>query len=287
MQNRVFLPLHKFFIRLGRTRMFIISTLLMLALGGLDYLTGFEISFSFFYLIPILLSTLYVGLRYGMLVTVSSMFIWASSNLLAGETYSSSFILVWNITIRLITFSGITYLVHYLNISFEHENLLARTDFLTGINNTREFYRLADIELERARRFRQSFSIVYMDLDNFKQINDHFGHTAGDNLLRLLAQAIVAVTRKGDLFARIGGDEFVLLLPNTNGQNIHTVVEKIRGAVARDFLANQLEVTVSMGVVTFSTPPASVDELIRSADGMMYQVKTGGKNGVIYKSFSA
>lgn len=274
---------HEYFTRLGPSRVLYLSAALVLLLGALDYLTGFEISFSFFYLIPISIASLYAGFRGGMTVTAVSVFTWAASNRLAGEIYSSEWIRYWNTGIRLVTFSLVAYLLDELNLSMQHENLLARTDFLTGVNNSREFFRLVELELRRARDLGQPASVAFFDLDNFKQVNDRLGHSAGDDLLRAVAQTVTSVVRKGDLFARIGGDEFVLFLSDTNEQTIHGVVEKLRTAILNRMQALQLDVTVSIGVATFLVPPASVDEAIRAADVLMYEVKSREKNGTLYK----
>jgi len=250
----------------------------------LDYKTGFEITFSFFYLIPIAIVTLYCNFKSGMFITAVSVFTWVFSNWMAGESYPNIGIWIWNAGIRLATFATVAYLIHELNLSIEHENLLSRTDFLTGIHNTREFYRLADVEIQRARRYKRSFSVAYLDLDNFKQVNDQFGHRAGDDVLRAVAQAVVSTVRKGDLFARVGGDEFVLLLPETNEENIRSVIGKVCRVVSGQTFDGRIQVSVSIGVVTFSIPPASVDEIIHAADITMYQVKAGTKNNVIFRS---
>ena len=260
------------------------SIILALFLGALDYFTGFEISFSFFYLIPIAIAAIYAGYRNGMIVTAMSVFIWAVSNRLAGESYSSEWIRYWNAGIRLVAFSAIAYILHQLNLSIQHQRLLARTDFLTGINNSREFYRLANIEVQRARQYRQPFGIAFLDLDNFKDVNDRYGHSAGDEVLRLVTQVVASVIRKGDLFARVGGDEFVLILPDTNSLTIRVVVEKVRRSIESELRAADRRVTVSMGAISYVYPPASVDEMIKKADQLMYEAKKQGKNGVLFKS---
>lgn len=260
------------------------SVILVLLLGAIDYFTGFEISFSFFYLIPISIATLYSDFRNGMIVTGLSVFIWAASNRLAGQTYSSEWILYWKSSIRLVTFSMVAYILHQLNLSIKHQKQLARTDFLTGVHNSREFYRLVEMELRRARAVRQPVSVAYFDIDDFKRVNDRLGQIAGDEILRTVTQAVTSAVRKNDLFARVGGDEFVLFLSGTNEQNIHGVVEKLRNAILNKTSAIQMGVTVSIGVTTFTVPPISVDEIIQAADALMYKVKTDEKGGVLYKA---
>jgi len=271
-----------FFVGLGAIRSFYASAFIVLILAAIDYLTGFELSFSFFYLIPIALATMYSGFRNGIVITAASIILWFLSNWLAGQHYSSAFVWVWNGGIRFISFIIIAYLIHGLNLELERENILARTDVLTGILNSREFYRLAALEVERARRYSRSVSVAYMDLDNFKEVNDRLGHLAGDELLRQFVETVRSVIRKDDLFARVGGDEFILLLPETNPGNIQSVIEKIRSVVQTMLNDFPAPMTVSAGVVTFMTPPTSLDVMVRSADEIMYQVKAATKNSVRY-----
>lgn len=284
--QRAYQLVDAYFHRRGPRQVLLGSILLAIFLGALDFLSGFEISFSFFYLIPISIATLYSGFRSGMIVTGVGVLIWAVSNRLAGENYSSEWIRYWNTGIRLATFSMVAYILHQLNLSIQHQKLLARTDFLTGINNSREFYRLMEMEVQRARAFGQPVSVAYFDIDDFKLINDRFGHSAGDELLRTVTQSVASAVRKNDLFARVGGDEFVLMLSGTNEQTIQGVIEKLRNAILNKSNAIQMRVTVSIGVVTFTVPPASVDEIVQAADELMYEVKAHEKDGVLYKTIN-
>ena len=280
---RIFPALQSFFTRLGPRWSLFFSFVFALGLGYLDYRTGFEATFSFFYLLPIALATLFVNFESGLFITCVSVFIWTFSNWLAGDAYHYEWTRYWNIGVRLVTFMAIADIVHELQLSMQHENLLARTDFLTGISNSREFYRFAGAELERARRSKHPFSIAYLDLDHFKQLNDRLGHSAGDDLLCVVAQTISSTIRNGDMFARIGGDEFVLLLPETNEADARKVVVRSQKAVSEKLKKDNTGVTVSIGVVTFEVLPKSVDGLIKAADHVMYQAKTKGKDTVVFR----
>lgn len=268
---------------MGRKGILAFSILLVACLGWLDYATGFEITFSFFYLIPITLITWYAGLRAGISMTFLGVSTWLVSNWLAGETYTSEWIRFFNVGIRLSVFSLFAYLLHELKSAYNTERVLARTDFLTGVFNRREFIEQLEIEIGRAKRLDYPVSLAYIDLDNFKYVNDGKGHSAGDEQLRLIAHTIMGVIRKTDLFARLGGDEFGLFLPNVDRASAKNVMEKIENAVMRELDRVNSPVTLSAGVVTFQAPPANVDTLLQRADALMYQAKQSGKKRTIYK----
>src|SRR5262249_53085292 len=152
--------------------------------------------------------------------------------------------------------------------------------------NSRFFRLLAQREMDRAARSRRPFTTAYLDLDNFKMINDVFGHTRGDEVLRTVAATMHQNLRKTDLVARVGGDEFAMLLQevgcDTAGRVISNLSQKLRSEMEKHGWAT----TFSIGVVTFSTVPRSVDEMLSVADEVMYRVKHGSKNSVRYAQFS-
>ncbi|HLM56720.1 MAG TPA: GGDEF domain-containing protein, partial [Pyrinomonadaceae bacterium] len=150
--------------------------------------------------------------------------------------------------------------------------------------NKRHFVELAEAELGRARRHGHPFSVAYMDVDDFKLVNDHLGHSAGDRLLKSVAETIRRDVRSIDVVARLGGDEFAVLMPETDGRAARAAVERLRDRLA--FAARQQgwPVTFSIGVATWDEPPPSVDEVLRRADELMYAAKRGGKNSVRHSS---
>ncbi len=273
---------HQFFIRLGYATVLIIVSLLVILLGYLDYATGVELSTSFLYLIPIFIATWYLSLRAGYFTTAISITVWAVANFLAGEELSSEIIRYWNVSVRMVTFFVFAWLLNELKLALQNESDLARKDSLTGIKNHREFYIKAELELSYARRTRQPFSIAYFDLDSFKQVNDKQGHQAGDQMLQTVAYTVSNIIRKSDLFARLGGDEFALYLPNTAQEEARRAVEKIEKKITHEISALGTPVTLSMGVVTFYSPPNTVDEMIDKADALMYQAKSAGKGKSLY-----
>ncbi|MCA1641095.1 MAG: GGDEF domain-containing protein [Acidobacteria bacterium] len=157
---------------------------------------------------------------------------------------------------------------------------------LTGATNRRSFFEAAQSEINRARRHRHPFTVAYIDVDNFKELNDRGGHAAGDALLREVTRAIKANVREIDMVARLGGDEFVVLLPETDEAASRAVVSRVRKCLDDLAARRGWQVTFSIGVVTWTTPPRTVDTMIRQADDTMYEVKNTGKNRVAHHTVS-
>ncbi|MCU0822955.1 MAG: diguanylate cyclase, partial [Spirochaetes bacterium] len=157
---------------------------------------------------------------------------------------------------------------------------LSRTDSLTGILNRRAFDELAQIEIDRAKRYMHPISIAYIDLDNFKIINDEMGHNTGDILLLSVSNIIKSNIREIDLFARLGGDEFILLLSKTDAGPAYEVLVKLQKMLLAEMEKNSWPVTFSIGLVTFHTPPPGVKEMIKKSDEVMYSAKQAGKNRI-------
>ena len=143
---------------------------------------------------------------------------------------------------------------------------------------------LAEMEIHRARRYDRPFTVIYIDLDDFKMVNDRFGHAMGDKLLRSLAQALHKKIRTTDLVARLGGDEFGILLPETGPEVAELIVRRLQDA-GFTLLEKGWPVPFSMGVVTFLKPPASVDEMLIASDTVMYAAKENGKHGISRETF--
>lgn len=161
----------------------------------------------------------------------------------------------------------------------------ALTDGLTGLPNHRAMMDQLDKELERVRRFDRPLSLLFFDADRFKRINDAHGHGVGDIVLRQIGERAVRILRGGDTVGRFGGEEFVLLLPETDEDGAKTVAERLRSAIASepiasDMVAGGLVATVSVGVATYPADGCSVQELLHQADQAMYLAKLLGRNQV-------
>jgi diguanylate cyclase (GGDEF)-like protein len=156
----------------------------------------------------------------------------------------------------------------------------SRIDPLTGVPNVRSFYEAAQGEIARARRHGDPLTIAYLDLDDFKRVNDRLGHSAGDELLRVVAETIRQNVRTTDILARLGGDEFAVLFPELQAASTQTVVEKLRRVLGDVMQRYEWPLTFSIGVAHYVYPPHSVEEMVREADNLMYEAKRRGKNQV-------
>jgi diguanylate cyclase (GGDEF)-like protein len=156
----------------------------------------------------------------------------------------------------------------------------AGTDQQTGVANTRAFQELADAEVERSQRYGLTLSLAYLDVDDFKTINDTLGHAAGDHVLLEVSHVMRSMVRSVDTVARVGGDEFAILMPETKADAARAVIERVRLEFARLTVADGRPVHFSIGLVTFLRPPGTVAELTRAADELMYRAKNGGKDHV-------
>ena len=255
-------------------------------IGLLDFLTGYEIAFSVFYVLPISLITWVTSRRYGLVASFASALVWFSAEVTTREIYSHPLIPVWNTLIRLTFFIIITLLLSELRSAVQRESELARIDHLTGAVNSRFFYNLAQWEIDRFQRYRHPFTLAYIDLDNFKTVNDRFGHATGDHVLRSVVSVVRKNMRKTDVVARLGGDEFALLLPETNQDSARIVLSNIQGGLLEEMRKNNWPITFSMGVLTCKAVPHTADALVKMADELMYSVKHESKNAIKYYTYA-
>lgn len=271
--------------RLPRWSVAVAGVVLCFILGYIDYRTGYEVSFSIFYFLPIIFVTWYGGMSLGILISALSAVLWFMCDIYSGHRYSHEFIPYWNSFMRLCIFAIVTYLLSSMRNYAERERNASRVDSLTGIGNSKNFYEAASAELERQRRYGSVFSIVYIDVDNFKSINDTMGHNEGDKVLRLAASTVRKGLRAIDVVARMGGDEFAALLPETESEQALAVIKRIKTKLTEAMGANKYPVTFSIGVATIRTPHDTVDKIIGRADSLMYEVKNSGKDDIRAKIF--
>ena len=255
------------------------------AIGIVDFMSGYETAFSLFYLIPISLTTWFTNRRLGIVMSLVSTLIWVIADVAAGAPYSSFLIEIWNTLIRLSFFMIITLLLSALKSSTERERELARIDYLTGAANSRHFHELAQMEIDRLQRYKHPFTVAYFDLDNFKSLNDQLGHSTGDKVLRTVVCSAKEHLRKVDMIARLGGDEFAFLFPETDEASARTALAKFQGFFLEEMHKNNWSITLSIGVLTCKSPPASTDELVRIVDELMYSAKHEGKNAIKFSIY--
>ena len=252
---------------------------LVLGVAWVDHATGVELLVFPLYFLPVLVVALRFGGRPGLAASALCAVAWEVSNRLAGMKGSRPAVDLANLVLMGIAFGAVALLGASQRRWRERERALSRTDDLTGLPNRRGFYEAAAVELARSARYRRPLTVAYVDLDDFKAVNDRLGHARGDRVLVAVAHALRRASRSTDLVARLGGDEFVVLLPETGGAAAEAALLKLRTRLL-EAGGDATRVTASIGAVSFGTPPADVETLVHEADRAMYAVKTDGKNAV-------
>jgi len=168
---------------------------------------------------------------------------------------------------------------------FQETRRLSITDSLTGLHNTRYFYRMLDLEIARTNRYGTPFSLVLFDIDNFKQLNDSYGHQAGDEVLQELANILKSASRESDTVVRYGGEEFIIILPNTLEEETIYLANRIRNAVQENiFTVNngeKIRISMSGGIASYPRNAKDAKSLLNAADTALYAAKAAGKNIVL------
>lgn len=263
-----------------------ISFWMAVLIGIIDYLVGPEISLSIFYLLPVALAVWFSGIMWSFTVALFCAAVLFIADMISGHSYSHQAIGFWAVGTKLGYFLIIAALLGALKKLLAERKLYTNTDSLTGLANTKGFYQTADIELKKTKRYKYPLTLVYIDLDNFKKINDLFGHSTGDSVLQLIAQAIRSNIRPGDLVGRLGGDEFCILMPQTDSASAKSTLDKLRNNLLENMQSNRWSITFSIGVITFTAFPEEIDDMVIKTTHIMSSVKNNGKNMIKYEEFS-
>ncbi len=271
--------------RINKTFLVFITFLLIGIIGFIDYITGSELTLSVFYVIPISLVIWGVNKWYGYLASIASVGIWIFADSRTGFSFINPFFMIWNNVIWFLFFIIFTFLQSELKSSLNREKELSHTDYLTSAANSRRFYEILQMEIDRFDRYQRPFTLAYLDIDNFKTVNDQFGHNTGDLVLQTIVNSIQKKTRKSDLVARLGGDEFALFFPETDQETAQILFEKINHALTNEIRRHNWSITYSMGVVTCKVAPETKEDLVKIVDELMYSAKADGKNTVKYSTY--
>lgn len=241
----------------------------------IDTATGPELSLSLFYLVPVALVSLRWRGAAGQLAALVAALAWVAIDLGSGATYSNPLIPFWNAAVRFGFFGLFSMLIERLQEAIEYQTSLARTDPLTGLPNRRSFEQSARRELARADRLRSRLALAIIDLDDFKLVNDEHGHAAGDRSLCSVATAAGQTFRSADTVARVGGDEFALLLPDVDETAALAALERFQASLLDD---DTRPLSCSIGFVLVAG--GDLSDALRSADQALYCAKASGKGAI-------
>jgi diguanylate cyclase (GGDEF)-like protein len=254
--------------------------LLTLAVYWINVTTPPAARLGVLYVIPVLLVTWTEGLTWGIVFGIASI---ALRETVAWSQMPGDTPLLWRIgnaaayvLVVAVAMAGLQKLRHSQALLAQ----LVTQDVLTNVLNARAFAERLGQELERNRRYPRPLALIYMDLDNFKLINDTHGHQTGDAVLRLVADAMRTSVRTADVVGRLGGDEFGVLMPETDAHLADAAAKRLVASL-RNVFKGTPSVTASIGVVSCTATDASTDDLLRRADQAMYDAKKAGKDRVV------
>ncbi|HET6844035.1 MAG TPA: GGDEF domain-containing protein [Candidatus Angelobacter sp.] len=266
---------------LGRqSRAFLISASVLefSAVTALRYFTPPIRDVAVLFLVPVSFAAWFIAPFLGWLMALAS----AALLLFFEVTHSGTTAgaLWWNFAMNLAMFSFFVFIFSEVRRLYRRERELSLRDPLTGLLNRRAFTAVVNLERQRMQRHFRPLSMVYIDMDDFKQVNDSRGHIGGDALLKTVADSMKNSLRTTDFLARLGGDEFVLLLPETPAEAASSAIAKMYDRLRENTRPLGSPVTCSIGVVTFMSASVSADEMIGIADDTMYRVKSNSKNRI-------
>lgn len=255
--------------------------ILLAALGAvilisfLSYYTG-DYSLEVAYALAILLPSWYAGRLQGLAVAVV-----AGAGIVLSYHYfnvEKTTIHYINMGLEVVVLLTISLLTSALRERYLQAEFMASYDSLTWVSNRNSFFLLANQVLQEAKRYRRPFSLAFIDLDNFKLVNDRKGHLEGDKALKTVAGIIRSTLRQADIVARFGGDEFVVLLPETDHSMAESALKKLQAQLLGAMQDNNWPITFSIGAVSCNSFQFSIDELLQLADRFLYSVKSLNKN---------
>jgi diguanylate cyclase (GGDEF)-like protein len=248
-----------------------------------DFFGNNYVDLRLLFVIPVLLASWYGGRKTGAAIALLSAIALLTTNYSLHFYNVNTISAAYDLLVALLVYLFISIIVTNFRKVHSVEIVAADTDTLTGVSSSRKFYADLENEINRSRRYGHSFSLVYLDVDDFKNINDTLGHPIGDELLIRLSKSLQTSLRATDIIARIGGDEFVCLLPETERMAAKSALLKAEKALKGSMEKYGWDVSFSIGVITFEKPPNDALQAVKLVDDLMYKVKRGSKNDIAYQ----
>ncbi len=257
----------------------------ILALGAIRVATAAEFAFASLGLLPVLLIAWIAGRVSGMAFAGLAAATWLIGDIVSERDYSSDWIPWANGLTRFAAYGIVVVLADQVRVQLLREHERAIRDQLTGLLNRHALGEIGSREVDRSRRYAHPLAVAFIDLDNFKKLNDCEGHGSGDAALRATAAALQATSRSTDILARWGGDEFVLLLPELDADAAALAGQRVSDALRRA-LRGFPGVSASVGVAWFEAADRPFAEMLHAADAVMYLAKQAGKDAIRVQEFN-
>lgn len=278
--------LDTFWIGWHRWAAWLICISVIFLLGALRTATDADFTFASLAILPVLVIAWIGGKTNGLFVAFLAAAMWTVADIASERQFSTQWIPWANAITRLMTYSLVVLLAAQVRLQFKREHIHATRDALTGLLNRRVFLEAGASEVERAKHDAHSLTVIFLDLDNFKQLNDTKGHDAGDAALRASAKALLGALPSADRVARLGGDEFAVLFSEIGYDAAVETGQKISIAV-NTALEDFPPVKGSIGVAWFGVADRLFPAMLKAADELMYEVKESGKDGMQSRCFAA
>ncbi|MDR3440053.1 GGDEF domain-containing protein [Telmatospirillum sp.] len=247
-----------------------------------DSVTAVECDVSALYVAAVIYAAWHGRLKYGVLCMALSIAVMSTICAIQGTPFSNRFYLYIHLLNVSLIMAALTFAVSWYRKTLDVAIRNSKTDPLTSIANRRTLMERIDLEIKRSKRTGSAFAFAYIDLDNFKTINDKQGHDAGDAVLVETADTINKLLRSTDLAARVGGDEFCVLVPDCSQSESSTIIHRLRKALETTMAQHDWPVTFSIGLVAYAEAPDTAEQVIADADRLMYAAKHGGKNNTVH-----
>ncbi len=269
-----------FFKDTDKTIMALTLILMLTVVSYLDYITDLSVPLTYFYLIVIGVSSFTLPSLCSQLSLMISLLSRYYTFHQAIDIYGPLKILI-GYTSEVLIFISFYIVLNKTKSLIQNLESLAMKDFLTDAYSSRYFYSVTETAIKTCQRNKSFISIIFIDIDNFKQVNDTYGHAAGDKLLKSIVNNLQCRLRRDDMIARLGGDEFGILLKNVDQDKLESIFPELYQQLLADIQRRYPDVTMSCGSVSYSGQKSmTVDILIHEADKLMYEVKSTTKNGM-------
>jgi diguanylate cyclase (GGDEF)-like protein len=239
----------------------------LIVIGAADRMFDIAVRLTVLYLLPVAAAAWFGGRTFGVAIAILAALAQLGIDLLSTEFRWT--LPLWNLAADLLVYVGAALLLSALRARLDAADRDARTDALTGLRNARAFRDAAEAELSRSRRYGHPLTLALIDIDDFKRVNDTYGHGVGDEVLRAVARHLRSSVRATDVVARIGGDEFAVLLPETDCDAAAVAM----GHLGPETVLGDHRIGFSTGSVSYTTEPPPLDQVLAEADQAMYQQK--------------